>query len=160
MIHAALGTGEENSGKLVTSVRRAAKDLAEAQNADMVLVDGSPGVGCPVIASLTDTDLAVLVAEPTISAVHDLKRVHALTKHFQLPSAMIINKSGINDQQEEALRDYCTLERIPVLGAFPYDATFTQAQIAGQSILEYDPDGLGEQARAVWGALATLLKLH
>lgn len=159
LIHAALGIGEENSGKLVTSVRREAKDVALELGLEMVLVDGSPGVGCPVIASLTDADLAVLVAEPTISAVHDLKRVHSLTKHFRMPSALIINKSGLNDAQEEALLSYCSLEGIPVLGRLPYDQIFTKAQIAGESILEYDPDGLGKHIISIWKKLEELLEV-
>ncbi|MDD4730723.1 MAG: ATP-binding protein [Desulfovibrio sp.] len=157
MIHAALGIGEENSGKLVTSVRQEAKEVAEELGRRLVLVDGSPGVGCPVIASLTDADLAVLVAEPTISAVHDLKRVHELTRHFKMPSALIINKSGINQEQEQHLLDYCREQSIPVLGSLPYDETFTKAQIAGQSVLEFDPEGLGKNMHEIWDRLEPLL---
>ncbi|WP_022661835.1 ATP-binding protein [Paucidesulfovibrio longus] len=157
MAHAALGVGEENSGKLVTSVRREAKSLAEDRGFELVLVDGSPGVGCPVIASLTDADLAILVAEPTVSAVHDLKRVHDLTKHFRMPAALVVNKSGLNHDMESELLRYCELEGIPVLGSLPYDPIFTKAQIAGQSILEFDPNGLGENVRTIWSRLETLL---
>ncbi|SKA77555.1 MinD superfamily P-loop ATPase, contains an inserted ferredoxin domain [Paucidesulfovibrio gracilis DSM 16080] len=157
MIHAALGIGEENSGKLVTSVRQQAKEVAEEQNINLVLVDGSPGVGCPVIASLTDADLAVMVAEPTISAVHDLKRVHQLTQHFKMPSTLIINKSGINPELEEELRQYCASHAIPVLGALPYDDNVTKAQINGQTIYEYDPDGLGRSISSIWNSLESLL---
>ncbi|MGE4293583.1 MAG: ATP-binding protein [Desulfovibrio sp.] len=157
MIHAALGIGEENSGKLVTSVRREAKALAEERGLGLVLVDGSPGVGCPVIASLTDADLAVLVAEPTISAVHDLKRVHRLTRHFRMPSALLINKSGLNEAMERELVTYSDSEGIPVLGKLPYDQIFTKAQIAGQSILEYDPQGLGKTIPEIWERLEALL---
>ncbi|MBN2141274.1 MAG: 4Fe-4S binding protein [Desulfovibrionaceae bacterium] len=157
MIHAELGTGQENSGKLVTSVRNAAMEQAQAEGADLVLVDGSPGVGCPVIASLTNTDAAVFVAEPTVSAIHDLKRVHALAKYFKIPGLAIINKTGINPGLEEEIRAFCAAEDIPVAGALPYDMAVTKAQILGQTIVEYDPNGLGRLVQDIWDTIAANL---
>ncbi|SDL11093.1 MinD superfamily P-loop ATPase, contains an inserted ferredoxin domain [Maridesulfovibrio ferrireducens] len=150
MIHAALGIGEENSGKLVTTVRNASTAAGEENGAEIVLVDGSPGVGCPVIASLTNADLAVFVAEPTISAVHDLKRVHKLTEHFKIPSMTIINKCGINEDQENEIKRFCLEKEILIVGELPYDMGFTKAQLAGLSAVEFDPDGLGKNIKSIW----------
>ncbi|WP_320169456.1 4Fe-4S binding protein [Maridesulfovibrio sp.] len=153
MIHAALGIGEENSGKLVTTVRNASAEAAEQDGAELVLVDGSPGVGCPVIASLTNADLAVFVAEPTISAVHDLKRVHKLTEHFKIPSMAIINKCGINSAQENEIRSFCAEKNILLAGELPYDTIFTKAQLEGLSVMEYDPEGMGKNFQAIWAKM-------
>lgn len=153
MIHAELGIGEENSGKLVTTVRNASAEAAKEDDAELVLVDGSPGVGCPVIASLTNADLAVFVAEPTISAVHDLKRVHKLTEHFKIPSMVIINKCGINAEQENEIRSFCSDKEIILAGELPYDTIFTKAQLVGLSAVEFDPDGMGKKIKAIWNKM-------
>ncbi len=153
MIHAELGIGEENSGKLVTTVRNASAEAAEEDKAELVLVDGSPGVGCPVIASLTNADLAVFVAEPTISAVHDLKRVHKLTEHFKIPAMAIINKCGINENQENEIRTFCNDKQILLAGELPYDTVFTKAQLAGQSVVEHDPSGMGKKIESIWNTM-------
>lgn len=157
MIHASLGIGEENSGKLVTTVRNASAEAAKDEGAELVLVDGSPGVGCPVIASLTSADLAVFVAEPTISAVHDLKRVHKLTEHFKIPSMVIINKCGINADQENEIRTLCTDKGIILAGELPYDTVFTKAQLAGRSVVEFDPDGMGKKLETIWNKMESNL---
>ncbi len=153
LIHAALGIGEENSGKLVTTVRNASTAAGEIEEAEIVIVDGSPGIGCPVIASLTNADLAVFVAEPTITALHDLKRVYKLTEHFKIPSMVIINKCGINANQENEIKVFCLEKEISIAGELPYDIGFTKAQIAGQSAVEYDPEGLGAKVEEIWKEL-------
>ncbi|WP_031479156.1 ATP-binding protein [Maridesulfovibrio frigidus] len=153
LIHAALGIGEENSGKLVTTVRTASADAGVEEEAELVLVDGSPGIGCPVIASLTNADLAVFVAEPTITALHDLKRVYELTEHFKIPSTVIINKCGINSNQETEIKAFCQEKEISIAGELPYDLAFTKAQIAGLSVVEYDPEGLGAEMEVIWKEL-------
>ncbi|MDY7000538.1 MAG: ATP-binding protein [Thermodesulfobacteriota bacterium] len=150
LVHATLKMGEENSGKMVSTVREAARSLAEEKGVDLVLVDGSPGIGCPVIASLSNIDLAVLVAEPTISAVHDLKRVFELTQHFKIPALVLVNKVDINPELVKEIHAYCRENDIPVLGEIPYDQKFTQAQIAGQAITEFDPQGLGKDMERIW----------
>ncbi len=150
MIHAELGVGEENSGKLVTSVRNDAKEWAQKESAELVLVDGSPGVGCPVIASLTDTDAALFVAEPTVTAIHDLKRVYELTRHFDIPAMTLINKTGINPENEEELLSFCRKNNIPLVGSLPYSQAFSLAQIQGKTIVEYDPEGLGKLIIEIW----------
>ncbi len=153
MIHATLGIGEENSGKLVTLVRTRAHDKAVELGIDTVLVDGSPGIGCPVIASLTNAGLAVIVVEPTVSAVHDMERVLELTTHFKVPAMVLINKADINPDLVATLKEYCQAKGIALLGCLPYDARFTQAQVQGKSIVEYDPDGLGKLFPPMWDAM-------
>jgi MinD superfamily P-loop ATPase len=139
MVHAALKTGQENSGRLVTLVRNRAAETAAELGLDLVLVDGSPGIGCPVIASLTGTDLVLLVAEPTVSAVHDLERVRQLAAHFKIPAACLVNKADVNPETTEALRSWCVEKNVSLVGELPYDAAFTKAQLAGLSLPEYDP---------------------
>ncbi|WP_147821294.1 ATP-binding protein [Salidesulfovibrio onnuriiensis] len=153
MVHAALGIGEENSGKLVTSVRREAKAIAEAEKAKFVLVDGSPGIGCPVIASLADIDICILVAEPTVSAIHDLKRVHELAGHFKTPCMCILNKCGINPALEQELEQYCAANSIVLLGKFQYDLDFTKAQLHRQTVVEYDPEKFGPIIDGIWNEI-------
>ncbi len=150
MVHASLGIGEENSGKLVTTVRKASQTLAEEKDYELVLVDGSPGIGCPVIASLTNADIALLIAEPTVSAIHDLHRVWELTHYFQIKTLTIINKVDINVQLVEEIRSFCEQNDIPIVGELAYDQRFTKAQIQGYSVLEYDPKGLGEKFEGIW----------
>ncbi|NCC24529.1 MAG: 4Fe-4S dicluster domain-containing protein [Deltaproteobacteria bacterium] len=149
MIHAALGIGQENSGKLVTTVRKAAHDLAEDKGLEMVLVDGSPGIGCPVIASLTNASAAVIVAEPTVSAFHDMRRVHELTAHFKIPAMAVLNKSDINPTMTGDMADFCEKTGIAVVGRIPYDLKFTQAQVRGLTAGEYD-SGLEALLGDIW----------
>lgn len=153
MVHAALGTGEENSGKLVTTVRKAAHNIAEQQGCETVLVDGSPGVGCPVIASLTNASLAVIVGEPTVSAIGDLKRVCELTDFFKIPSLAVINKADINRELVGEIENFCNENQIPVVGKLNYDPIFTKAQIQGKSVYEYDPYGQGEKLVQIWSRI-------
>ncbi|WP_462325438.1 ATP-binding protein [Desulfoplanes sp.] len=150
MVHAELGIGEENSGKLVALVRTQAHDKAVELGIDTVLVDGSPGIGCPVIASLSNAGLAVIVAEPTVSAVHDMERVHQLTTHFKIPAMVLVNKADINPGLVDKMKAYCQSKKIPLLGTLPYDARFTEAQVLGKSIVEYDPDGIGSLFPPMW----------
>ena len=157
MVHAHLGIAEENSGKLVVTVRKKARELAEDQGAELILTDGPPGIGCPVIASLGGADLALVVAEPTASALHDLQRVRGLAKHFDIPMMVVINKSGINEEVAGAIRDFCAAEDVGIAGELPYDEAFTKAQIQGRTVVEYDPDGRGADIRAIWDAMQARL---
>ncbi len=137
MAHAKLFPGKENSGKLVSLVRSKALELAKQKNADFIIIDGPPGVGCPVIASIGNTDLALIVTEPTISGVHDLKRAIELTKHFKIKSAVLINKSDINEKISTEITDFCNSQNITIAGKIPYTTEFVKAQLAGQTIIEY-----------------------
>lgn len=160
MVHAALGTGEENSGKLVTTVRQAAHNIAERGGYQNVLIDGSPGIGCPVIASLTNASLAVIVGEPTVSAIGDLKRVCELTKFFDIPSLSIINKSDINEELVSEIEHFCREKDIPIAGKLPYDPVFTRAQLQGKTVFEHDPQGQGKLVEEIWFNIETKLQTY
>lgn len=150
MIHAALGIGSENSGKLVTQVKRQAKAAALEQGKSYVLVDGSPGIGCPVVSSLSGADYVVLVTEPTVSGLHDLKRVYELVRKFNIPAGCIINKADINSAMSATIRDFLELEHIDRLAELPYDETVTKAMVAGLTIVEYDTGALAQSLSGAW----------
>jgi MinD superfamily P-loop ATPase len=153
MIHANLGIGEENSGKLVSLVRHEAHRAAQEQGYGLVLADGAPGIGCPVIASLTNADLALLVAEPTVSAISDLKRVSELVRHFGIPAQAIVNKVDVNPDLAGEIEEFCREWSLPVAGRLPFDRGFIQAQIRSRSVVEHDPDGLGRIMRDIWARI-------
>lgn len=139
-VYAELFPGEENSGKLVTMVRTEAKERAERAGLSRILTDGPPGIGCPVISSITGTSLALVVTEPTASGIHDLERVIQLARHFEIPVAVIVNKSDINQSCTDSIRNYCTQKDIPLLGLLPYEKAISEAQRQGKAIVEYAPD--------------------
>ena len=138
LIHAELGVAAENSGKLVTTVRQAARRIADETNASLILVDGPPGVGCPVIASLTGATEVLLITEPTLSGAHDLKRVLALTKHFGLPASICVNKWDINPHVTEQIEKEATAVGASIVGRIRYDPSVTKAQIEGCSVIDLD----------------------
>ena len=138
MVHARLGIGAENSGKLVAQVKNEAKRIAKEMDKDIVLVDGSPGIGCPVVSSLSGSSFVVLVTESTISGLHDLKRVYQLVKKFNLRAGCIINKSDLNLQVSSEIENFLEEENIVHISSLPYDDTFTKAMINGQTIIEFD----------------------
>jgi MinD superfamily P-loop ATPase len=150
MVHARLGIAQENSGKLVTLIRKEAKDLAAERNCDLIVADGSPGIGCPVIASITGADLVLVVTEPTLSGKHDLDRVTELTKHFNIPTAICINKCDINPGIAEEIRNAAHSQNLTIAGEIAYDPAVTKAQIAGQSIVEYSNGQLRSQIVSLW----------
>lgn len=139
-VYAELFPGEENSGKLVTMVRTEAKERAEQAGLSRILIDGPPGIGCPVISSITGTSLALIVTEPTASGIHDLERIAQLARHFEIPAALIINKSDINQSCTDSIEQYCTEKGIPLLGLLPYEKMISEAQRNGKAIVEYAPD--------------------
>jgi MinD superfamily P-loop ATPase len=153
MVHARLAPGQENSGKLVSLIRKEARRIAEQHVKDFILVDGSPGIGCPVIASVTGADFVLVVTEPTLSGQHDLERVIALTQHFDIPTAVCINKFDINPGISESIEQAAGDGNVPVLGRIPYDTAVTKAQIAGVSVVEHATGPLSEQIESVWQAL-------
>jgi MinD superfamily P-loop ATPase len=151
MVHARLGIAEENSGKLVALVRQQARQLAEARGLDLILTDGPPGVGCPVIASVGGATSVVIVAEPTVSGIHDMARAIELCRHFNVPVMVCINKFDLN------LDNCATIERmardggVPIVGRVPFDPAFTRAMVQGQTLLEFDGNGpAGDHLRQVW----------
>jgi len=138
MVHARLHPGEENSGKLVTEVRNVARQLGKENGADYLLVDGPPGVGCPVISSIGGADLLLIVTEPTRSAIHDMQRALQLAKHFNVPAAVCINKYDLNEEMTLEVDEYCRTENLPVLGKIAFNKEFVAAQIQGKAVLELD----------------------
>jgi MinD superfamily P-loop ATPase len=150
MVHAKLGVAEENSGKLVTLIRKEARRIAERQKRDLLLVDGSPGIGCPVIASITAADLALVVTEPTLSARHDLERVAKLTVNFGIRTLVCINKADINPEMSYNIVGYACKHGLKVVGEIPYDEAFTKAQIMKATLIEYTSGGIAEKIKAMW----------
>ncbi|OQX71274.1 MAG: (4Fe-4S)-binding protein [Candidatus Cloacimonas sp. 4484_275] len=150
MVHAKLGIGLENSGKLVAKVKNEAKRLAEEKQKDFVIVDGSPGIGCPVISSLSGSNLVVLVTEPTLSGLHDLKRVYELVKKFGLKSVCIINKADLNKNISEKIKSFLAENEITLLAEIPYDETFTKAMIEGKTIVELSESNIGKIIKKSW----------
>jgi MinD superfamily P-loop ATPase len=150
MIHARLSIGAENSGKLVAKVKNEAKAAAASNNASIVLVDGSPGVSCPVVSSLSGAHFVALVTEPTVSGFHDLKRVLELVQKFQINTGCIINKSDLNPQITQAIEDFLMQERVPLISRLPYDEIFTKAMVNGKTIIEYSENHLSDILRDSW----------
>lgn len=158
MVHAQLGITSENSGKLVSLVRSQAKAIAEDNNSNCLIVDGPPGIGCPVIASLTGADAVLLVAEPTQSGIHDLYRIIHLIQHFNIPVFICINKWDINPRNSAQIRLMAKQNKAHYLGVIPYDETFTQAQIANKTIIEKNPISPASlKIKSIWKKMGGLL---
>jgi len=155
LVHARLGIAEENSGKLVALIRREARSCADAAQADLLLVDGPPGIGCPVIASLTGAGHVVIVAEPTVSGRHDLDRVITLTTHFHVSTSVIINKADLYPEGAVEIAHTALARGVGVLGRIPYDPAITQAQLVGQSVIEYQDGAVSQALREIWARLCT-----
>lgn len=157
MAHAKLNVAEETSGKLVTLVRNNARILAKKNNKELIIIDGPPGIGCPVISSITGVDLVLIVTEPTKSGLHDLKRILGVAGHFKIPSSVCINKCDINTQQSKSIQKYCQMNEIPVVGLIPYDTMFTKAMIKGKSVIEYTDGSISERVKNMWDKVEGML---
>lgn len=155
MAHARLGIAEENSGKLVALIRQEGKKLAEEKNLDLLITDGPPGIGCPVIASLGGASAVLIVAEPTVSGRHDMERVAELTAFFKIPALVCVNKFDLNPQQGEAIEDFAKEKNVEVMGRVPFDPAFTRAMVQGQTIVEFDERSKGcEAVKVLWADLS------
>jgi MinD superfamily P-loop ATPase len=151
MSHARLKPGMENSGKLVTLVRQNAKMLAEDGDHVLGLIDGPPGIGCPVIASLAEIDKGLVVVEPTLSGIHDLERALKLLEHFKVEPLVCINKHDLNEENTETIRNFCLKTSVSVVGLVPFDHVVTNAMVAGQPVVEYSPKSAASIAiREMW----------
>jgi MinD superfamily P-loop ATPase len=139
LVFAELLPGRENSGKLVSMVRAKAREIAENHGIDLVLIDGPPGIGCPVISSLTGAHLAVLVTEPTMTGIHGLKRVLNLVRHFGIPAVVVVNKGDVNPSCLEGIRSFCHARQIDLLGSVPYEPAIMEAQREGKTVLDFAP---------------------
>ena len=149
-VHAKLGIAEENSGKLVVKIRQIAKELAEKQNFNYVIIDGPPGIGCPVIASLSGVDCALIVTEPTLSGLHDAGRVMELAKHFNISVKLVVNKYDLNLAMTQSIEEFCRKQDVPVIGKIVFDKTVVKALVAGKTIVEYAGCAAGDEVRKIW----------
>jgi len=153
MVHAQLGVGGENSGKLVSLIRREAKQVAMQRALDLIIADGSPGIGCPVIASLAAADLVLMVTEPTLAGLHDLERLADLIRHFPVPGMICVNRWDINPEVTVRIEAMAAARGLALAGRIRHQSAVTAAQMIRQTVVEYDPEGAGAEIRAVWSAV-------
>lgn len=154
MVHADLVPGAENSGKLVALVRNQARVLAKERGKSLVLVDGAPGIGCPVISSITGADHVAVITEPTLSGLHDLERALALIRGFNIPASVILNKSDIHAQTADKIEAFVRESGAAFIGRIPYDETVTHAMVARRSVVEHGDSAASHAMRDAWKSLA------
>ena len=158
MSHALLYAGEANSGKLVTLVRQNAKILAKREHSDLIIIDGSPGIGCPVIASISGVDAALVVTEPTLSGIHDLERVLQLLAHFNVKPFVCVNMHDINVANTERIAGFCREHDVEVVGRIPFNRKVTEAMVNGKTIVEYSPRSVvAEEIASAWQKVSKAL---
>ena len=153
LVHARLGIAEDNSGKLVALVRKQAAELAEEKKCDWVIIDGAPGIGCPVIASLSGIDCALVVTEPTLSGLHDADRVIGVARHFGVSTRLVINKFDLNREMTEKIEEYCKKNDIEMIGKIPFDDSVVKAMIRGKTIMEYGNGRVKKDIIKIWGKI-------
>ncbi len=157
MVHARLGIAEENSGKLVSLVRQESAKLAGEEHKDLIITDGPPGVGCPVIASIGGAAAVLIVTEPTVSGLHDMERVADLAAHFKVPAIACINKSDLNPEQTERIEALAKDKGIEILGRIPFDPVFIKSMVQGQNVIEYSPESeIAGAIRRMWEQIIRL----
>ncbi len=153
LVHARLGIAEENSGKLVTTIRNKGEEVAELKNKDYLIIDGPPGIGCPVIAALSGVEAALIVTEPTVSGIHDLERILAVCRHFGVEASVCINRFDLEEEQSKIIEEYCQRENVPLAGKIPFDHAFVRAMIEGVPVVDYIDGVLAEKINEVWNTL-------
>lgn len=159
-VHARLGIGEENSGKLVTETRKKARELAEKNNLDLVIIDGPPGIGCPVIASLSGADMALIVTEPTLAGIHDMERVAQTAHHFKISTACCINKCDINPENSAIIEDWCQKNSIPLMGKIPFDEDVTHSMVNLIPLPEYSNNAASKEIKSIWLNIKKIIQLR
>ncbi|MCK5295989.1 MAG: ATP-binding protein [Alphaproteobacteria bacterium] len=157
LVHARMSPGEENSGKLITFLRQTAVKVATQNNRDIIIYDGSPGIGCPVISSLTGTDMAVVVTEPTPSGLHDAKRILELCKHFSIAVAVIINKYDLNLENTGEIERFCADNYIKIAGKVPNNRIFVDAVVKGSVVTECGNETINIELQNIWNEVRTIL---
>ena len=157
LVHSKLGIAEENSGKLVSLVRQNARQLAEKEGLEYIITDGPPGIGCPVISSLSGANLALIVTEPTLSGIHDLERVLGVCRHFGVQALVCINKYDINEENTHKIVTFCSDQEIEVVSKIPLDNVVTEALIQGLPVVEYSNNGVSHEIRQLWEKIAARL---
>jgi MinD superfamily P-loop ATPase len=161
MAHALLNPGESNSGKLVTMVRQNAKQLAEKEGNNLIIIDGPPGIGCPVIASVVGVDAGLVVTEPTISGIHDLERVLMLLRHFNVKPFVCVNMYNVNEDNADKISRFCKENGVEVVGKIPFNPVVTEAIVNGKTIVEYSPEcDVAKEVAAIWNRLCAELSLR
>jgi len=150
LVYARLGIAEENSGKLVTLVRQNAQAIAKKNDLELIIVDGPPGIGCPLIATLSGANLAVVVTEPTLSGIHDLGRVVKVAQHFGVKTVVIINKFDINLENSAKIEDWCKETNISVIGKIHFDNIITEALVKGLPVVEYSDNTTTKEIKNIW----------
>ncbi len=154
MVHARLGIAEENSGKLVSLVRKEVRQLAEEQGRDLILTDGPPGIGCPVIAAIGGATALVIVVEPTVSGLHDMERVIDLAAHFKVPGMIVVNKSDLNPEMTQVIEEAAQKRNVTLVGRVPFDPVFTHAMVEGKTLFEYGGETATHQlVREIWAKI-------
>jgi MinD superfamily P-loop ATPase len=159
MVHARMGAGEENSGRLVTEIRKKAREIALIQSAEVIISDGPPGIGCPVISSLTGTYVVLMVIEPSLSGLHDAQRIFELVQSFQMPAFAVINKFDINKEITEKTECFLNKNKISLLGKLPFDTHLVESMIYAKSIIEFAPDNLiSSELKSIWTKISAIVK--
>lgn len=153
MAHAQLNIAEESSGKLVTVVRNNAQRVAEEEGSELILIDGSPGIGCPVIASLTGVDLALVITEPTMSGLHDLERILDVTRHFGIATVVCINKYNINEENSRRITGFCKERGVTIAKNIPYDPVVTRAMVAAMPVVEFSGGAVSDAIKEIWASI-------
>jgi MinD superfamily P-loop ATPase len=157
-VHAEMAIGEGNSGRIVDEVRKRASSIATDQEKDFMIIDGSPGIGCPVIASITGVDLVLIVVEPTLSGIHDLDRVLQVTQHFNIPAVVCLNKYDINLKNTEKIEQYCEEKEVQLVGKIPFSTIVPKSITNAKSIFEIENnDIVGDPIREMWKKIAKRL---
>ncbi|MBE9500804.1 MAG: ATP-binding protein [Chloroflexi bacterium] len=157
LVYARLGIAQENSGKLVAVVRQNARRLAEERGLSYIISDGPPGIGCPVISSLSGANLALLVTEPTLSGMHDLDRILGVCRHFGVPAVVCINKYDLNEENARQIEGLCQRQEVEVISRLPFDNVVTEALVQGLPVVEYSEDGIVGEIKALWHRVSTIL---
>ncbi|MDD5042445.1 MAG: ATP-binding protein [Candidatus Omnitrophica bacterium] len=158
LVHARLGAAEENSGKLVSKIRERAEEMAQKEGFDYVIADGPPGIGCPVIASLSGADLALIVTEPTLSGLHDAARVIKTAKQLKVPLRLAVNKYDLNPSMSEEIERYCSGESVPLCAKIPFDRRVVESVLEGKPAAELTGCAAAEEIRRIWHELETTLR--
>ena len=157
LVHARLGIAQENSGKLVAVVRQNARRIAEEQGLSYIISDGPPGIGCPVISSLSGANMALLITEPTLSGMHDLDRVLGVCSHFGVPALVCINKYDLNEENAHQIEDFCRRQGVEVISRIPFDSVVTEALVQGLPVVEYCENGIARDIEMLWQGVSAIL---
>jgi MinD superfamily P-loop ATPase len=158
LVHARLGIAQENSGKLVNIVRQNARSIAQKERLEYIITDGPPGIGCPVISSLSGANSALLITEPTLSGIHDLERVIGVCRHFGVPALVCINKYDLNEENTRAVEKSCRNQRIEVISKIPYETKVSESIAEGVPLVEYTDNGAAKEIKSLWTTVSEIAR--